>query len=186
MLDVPLDAVYYWLGLSVVSLAVVGVATNLPTQPPPDATAAANTVDALAASAYDGTAEQPLAASEIRLTPYAIGLRTDAGATHATFAFGPVTPAPPGSSLAAVARGTPPDQVFEDPSAFAAAAARARTNATDVSPRADGSGTVANPDTVARAQSSTPGAFGRWRPAPDELIVRQLNWGDVRVTLVLA
>jgi hypothetical protein len=199
MLDVPLDAVYYWVGLSVVSLALVGVATDLPTRPPPDATAVANTVDAIAASTYDATAEHPLSASQIRLTPYAIGLRSDAGASHATFAFAPVTPVGPGTQLGSVASGTPPEQAFDDPAAFAAAAERARASSTDgASPRGStgtgaattrlrsaigGPGAVSVPS-ADRPQSSRP-ATG-WRSAPDVLVVRQVNWGDVRVTLVLA
>lgn len=207
MLDVPLDAVYYWLGLSIVSLAVVGVATTLPTQPPPDATAAANTVDAIAASDYQGTAEHPLSAASVRLTPSAIGLRTDAGTTHATFAFGPVTPVAPGSSLAAVARGAPPDQHFDDPSAFATAAERARTaSKTGTAPMAGSVPTtdsmalenrVATTDSMAldgglgTDDGSTRSSVGiasawSWRSAPDVLVVRQVNWGDVSVTLVLA
>lgn len=158
MFDVPLDATYYWLGLAVASLVVVGVAADLPTRPPPDAAAAANTVDALAASAYAGTATHPIEARSVRLTARSIGLRTSAGATHATFAFGPITPAGPHEGLAAVARGAPPSERFDSPAALAAAAERARADARDA----------------------------RWQEAPEELVVRRVNWGDVRVTLVLA
>lgn len=158
MFDVPLEATHCWLGLAVASLLFVGVAADLPTRPPPDATAAANTVDALAASDYPGTATHPIAAASLRLTPHGLGLRTEAGATHATFAFGPVTPVPADSALAAVARGTPAAHRFESPDAFAAAAERARRSARDA----------------------------EWRPAGEELVVRRVNWGDVRVTLVLA
>jgi hypothetical protein len=158
MLDVPLDATYYWLGLALASLVVVGVAADLPTQPPPDAPGAANTVDALAASDYPGTATHPVDAESVRLTPRSIGLRTDAGATHAAFAFGPVTPVSGESALVAVARGVPPEHRFESPEAFAAAAEHARRTARNAT----------------------------WRNAPDELLVRTVNWGDVHVTLVLA
>jgi len=158
MFDVPLDATYYWLGLAVASLVVVGVAADLPTRPPPDAAAAANTVDALAASEYAGTATHPIEARSVRLTPHSVGLRTAAGATHATFAFGPVTPVAGREDLAAVARGAPPSERFDSPAALAAAADRARADARDAP----------------------------WRDARDELVVRRVNWGDVRVTLVLA
>lgn len=157
MFDVPLDATYCWLGLAAVSLVVVGVAADLPTRPPPDATAAANTVDALAASEYPGTATHPVDAASVRLAPHSLGLRTSAGATHAAFAFGPVTPATDDAALAAVARGAPPNERFESPGALAAAAERARADAREAG----------------------------WRAAREQLVVRRVNWGDVRVTLVL-
>ena len=158
MLDASPEAMYWFLGLATVSLAIVGVAADLPTRPPPDAAAAANTVDALAASDYAGTATHPLDATAVRVTPGSVSLRTSAGARHATFAFGPVTPAPPDSALAAVARGAPPGERFDSPRALADAAAAARATARTAA----------------------------WRPAPDSLRVRRVNWGEVRVTLVLA
>jgi hypothetical protein len=171
MFDVTLDATYYWLGLAVVSLAMLGLATDLPTRPPPDAPAAANTVDALAASEYDGTARHPLDADSIRLTPWSLGLRSPGGTSHATFAFGPITPAPPESALAAIARGVPPRERFANASTFATAVERARERASD---RARDRGETSDEHSSA------------WRPAPDALVVRTVNWGDVRVTLVLA
>lgn len=158
MLDVAPGATYWFLGLAAASLVVVGVAADLPTRPPPDAPAAANTVDALAASEYAGTATHPVVASAVRVTARSVSLRSSAGTSHATFAFAPVTPAPPDSALAAVARGAPPGEAFDSPSAFADAAAAARRDARDAA----------------------------WRPASDSLRVRRVNWGDVRVTLVLA
>jgi hypothetical protein len=158
MFDAPPEATYWFLGLAAVSLVVVGVAADLPTRPLPDAAAAANTVDALAASDHTGTATHPLDATAVRVTPGSVSLRTSTGATHATFAFGPVTPAPADSALAAVARGVPPSDRFASPQALAAAATAAREDATTAD----------------------------WRPAPDSLRVRRVNWGDVRVTLVLA
>jgi len=158
MFDVPLSATYCFLGLAAASLVVVGVAADLPTRPPPDARAAANTVDALAASEYPGTATHPVDAASVRVTPRTIGLRTDAGATHATFTFGPVTPVDAGSRLGAVARGTPPSEAFDSPRAFEAMAEATREDARDAP----------------------------WRSAPDEIVVRRVNWGEVRVTLVLA
>lgn len=56
-------------------------------------------------------------------------------------------------SLAAVLSGTPPSGQFDSPGAFAAACERARS----------------------RSPS--------WTPAPDELAVRHVTWGDVDVTL---
>jgi hypothetical protein len=158
MFDASPEATYWFLGLATASLVLVGVATDLPTRPPPDAAAAANTVDALAASDHAGTATHPIDATAVRVTPGSVSLRASVGATHATFAFGPVTPAPPDSALAAVARGVPPGERFDSPEALAAAAAAAREDATTAD----------------------------WRPAPDSLRVRRVNWGDVRVTLVLA
>ncbi|MFC6951697.1 DUF7283 family protein [Halorubellus litoreus] len=158
MLDVAPGATYWFLGLAAASLVVVGVAADLPTRPPPDASAAANTVDALAASEYEGTATHPVSANAVRVTARSLSLRSSAGSSHATFAFAPVTPAPPGSALAAVARGAPPGERFESPRALAAAAETARRDARDAD----------------------------WRTASDSVRVRRVNWGEVRVTLVLA
>ncbi|MFC7173324.1 hypothetical protein ACFQL0_08030 [Haloplanus litoreus] len=51
------------------------------------------------------TAEHPLDAREIRVEPNELGLRNDAGTTHATFAFGPVTPVGGARALTAILRG---------------------------------------------------------------------------------
>jgi hypothetical protein len=153
MFDVPVDAWYAWLGLSVASVALVGVGAALPTAPPPAAAEAADTVDRTAATAHQATAQHPLDARSIRLTPRGVGLRNDAGTTHATFAFGPVVPAVGSSALTAVLHGAPPSSRFDSGSTLCAAA------------------------TSARQRPS------RWRPVDGPLLVRHVVWEGCDVTL---
>ncbi|MFB6108843.1 MAG: hypothetical protein ABEJ82_08400 [Haloplanus sp.] len=154
MLDVPVDAWYTWLGLSIASVALVGVGAALPTAPPPAAADAAATVDRTAATRYDATAEQPLDATAVRVGPAELGLRNDAGTTHAAYAFGPVTPTRTNGRLDAVLRGAPPDARFDGPAALCRAASAAR----DRPPR--------------------------WRAVDGPLLVRHVHWGECDVTLV--
>lgn len=153
MFDVPIDAWYAWIGLSLASAVVFGAAGSLPTTPPPDAGDAAETVDRIAAAEYDSTAEHPLDAAAIRIGARGIALRNDAGTAGATFAW-PVTPVADGSTLASVARGTPPEEAFDSPRAFKQAIIEARA------------------------------AEPTWRPADRTLLVRRTSWGGVDVTLV--
>lgn len=154
MLGVPVDAWYVWLGLSLAGVALVGVGVTLPTAPPPAATAAADTVDRTMATERPATAEHPLDATAMRLGPRRIGLRNDAGTTHAAFAFGPVTPATESRPLRAILRGAPPDSRFETADALC--------------------------DASADARSQSP----RWRPVDGPLLVRHVVWGECDVTLV--
>jgi hypothetical protein len=153
-MDLPLDAWYAWLGLAAASATLLGIAGALPTQPPPDAAGVADTVDRVAVGGATATAEHPLAARAVRVGPRRLGLRNGAGAAHATFAFGPVTPVPGNGRLSAVLGGTPPDRAFDSPAAFRRTARRAR----DRDPT--------------------------WSPAPDALRVRRVTWEGVDVTLV--
>jgi hypothetical protein len=156
MFDVPLDAWYCWLAVSMVSVAVAGVAVDLPTRDAPDAPAAADTVDAVAGATYPAVAEHPLDADSVRLRPHGLGLRADGRSSHATFAFGPVVPVTDGTALARVAVGVPPAQAFDSLAAFERAVESARSNAEEAD----------------------------WRPVAERLVVRRVHWGDVRVTLV--
>jgi len=154
MIGVPVDAWYVWIGLSIAGLALVGVGAALPTAPPPNAGDAADTVDRTAATAHPSTAEHPLDATAMRIGPRRLGLRNDAGTTHASFAFGPVTPALDARPLRAVLRGAPPAAHF-------------------------GSGTELCDASVA-ARERAP----RWRPVDRPLIVRHVVWEGCDVTLV--
>jgi hypothetical protein len=154
MFDVPLDAWVAWVGLAIASVAVFGVVATLPTSPPPDAAGVAETVDRVATDAHPSTAEHPLDADRVRLTPRGIGLESEGGRTHAAFAFGPVTPVRDGSALAAVLYGDPPERPFDSRRAFQQAVVEAR----------------------AREPS--------WQPADRSLVVRRVVWQGYRVTLV--
>jgi hypothetical protein len=152
--DAPVDGWYAWLGVAAASAALLGTAVSLPATPPPDAAGVADTVDRTAASEYDARAEHPLDAAAVRLGPEQVGLRTEAGTVHASFAYGPVTPVAGHAELAAVLAGARPDGEFDSPGDLRRAAARAR----------------------ARDHG--------WRRVDGPLVVRHVVWEGVDVTLV--
>ncbi|MFB6160814.1 MAG: hypothetical protein ABEJ61_06515 [Haloferacaceae archaeon] len=154
MFDAPVDGWYAWLGVAAASAALFGVAAGLPTAPPPDAAGVADTVDRTATAEFDATAEHPLDAAAVELTPRSVGLRNDAGTTHARFVYGPVTPVVEGTPLWRVLAGVPPDRAFESDRAFRRAVERARRRA------------------------------ARWRPVDGPLLVRHLALEGQDVTLV--
>ncbi|MFC7044894.1 hypothetical protein ACFQH6_05165 [Halobacteriaceae archaeon GCM10025711] len=126
MFDLPIDALYLWVGLGAASLAFLGVAVALPSTPAPDAVRVADTVDTVAVSAHPSTAEHAVAADRVKVGPRRIALDGDGGNAHATFAYGPVTPVRGDSRLHDVLFGTPPDAAFDSPDAFRRAVERAR------------------------------------------------------------
>lgn len=155
MFDAPPDTVPVWLGLAVVSVVLLGVAASLP-DADPDASAVADTVDAVAASPNDAVADQRVTAERVRVGPYRVTLVAGVGAgdtSHATFAYAPVTPVRPGSPLSRVLAGTSPTEVFPSPTAFARAAGAARNR---------------GPVTL----------------ATDRVRARHVTWGETDVTLV--
>lgn len=154
MFDVPLDAWYVWLGATLASVAVLGTVGTLPTSAPPDAAAAGETVDAVAAEEHPTTAEHPLDADAVKVGPRGLALRGPGGTAHASFTYGPVTPAADGSKLQRVLHGTPPERVFASRRAFSQAVVDARTRKPT------------------------------WHPADRTLLVRRMAWGDRDVVLV--
>lgn len=154
MFDAPVESAYVWLGLAIVSAALVALAVEIPTVPPPDAATAARTVDRVAASPYGSMAHHPLDATRVRIGAERIGLASPGGEAHAAFAYDSVVPATGDGRLDAVLHGTPPERVFESRRAFRTAIERART----VDPE--------------------------WQPAPARLLVRRVVWEDVHGTLV--
>lgn len=154
MLDVPVESAHIWLGLALVSATMVGLAVRVPTAPPPDAEPVARTVDSVATSPFEAMGRQPLDAAQIRLGSDRVGVRSSGGTDHASFAFDSVVPVFEDGPVRTVLAGRPPASAFDDPDAFAAALDRLRTR------------------------------DARWLPAPEVLIVRRVNWGDVNATLV--
>jgi hypothetical protein len=153
-MDAPVDTWYALVGVALVSTVVFGTATSLPTRPPPDAAAVADTVDRTAVAASPATSEHPVAADQLRVGPRRITLRNGAGQSSARFAFGPVAPVTGETRLTSVLRGAPPSRVFEDPHAYRAA--------------------------VRRARERDPS----WQHGPETLVVRHVRWGETDVTLV--
>ncbi|WP_335999875.1 DUF7283 family protein [Halorientalis halophila] len=154
MFDAPVDTWYLWLGVATASAVAFGVAISLPSTVPPDAERAAATVDAVATSPHNATGEHALDATAVKLGSRRLAFRNEGGTTHASVAYGPVTPVRTGTDLAAVLRGTPPAVVFENASALATAAESARN----------------------RTRT--------WRETDGRLVVRRLSWEGIDVTLV--
>lgn len=152
--DVPIDGWYTWLGVAAVSVIALGTAASLPTTPPPDPTPVADAIDRTAASRHEATAEIPVGARQVRIGRQQIGLRNDAGAAHASFAYGPVTPVSGDPRLDAVLRGVPPSREFDSPAELRAASA------------------------------STTADSPRWQPGDGVVLVRHISWKGVDVTLV--
>lgn len=123
--DAPVDEWYRWLGVAIASVIVLGVATGLPSRAGPDASGAATTIDAVAASEHPATGEYPLSAAAIRLGPGAVSLRDGNAVATASLAYR-TTPVRGGSRLAGVLRGRPPADAFASPAALERAAASAR------------------------------------------------------------
>lgn len=154
MLDVPVESTYIWLGLALVGVALFGLAVRVPTTPPPDAGPVARTVDSVASSPYEASGRHPLDTDQIRLGSERVAVRNSAGTDHAAFAYDDVVPVFGDEALAAVLRGRPPTTQFAGRSEFAAALDARRTHEPS------------------------------WQPAPEVLIVRRVEWGDVNATLV--
>lgn len=126
MFDVPADTPAVWTGLALAGTVLLGAAGALPTTAPPDAAAAANAVDAVAAGEATA-ADRRLDATDVRLGPHQLSLRNEAGSVSTTFAFGPVTPAVEDDPLVAVLHGTAPSEVFTSKEAFRQAVVAARS-----------------------------------------------------------
>jgi hypothetical protein len=120
LFDPPLDAVYVWIGLTVVSLATLGLATALPTTTPPDAAAAGAAIEEVASSIPGTAASVEVRATAVRLAPWRLGLSNRAGSSAADLAFGPVTPART-PALRRVLHGARPATVYDSPDGFDAA-----------------------------------------------------------------
>lgn len=90
--EAPVDAWYVWLGVALVSVALIGVAVQLPSQPPPDAAKAANTIDTVASNSHQAAANYKHDAEVVKIDTQRVALRNNGGTERATIAFGPMTP----------------------------------------------------------------------------------------------
>jgi len=162
MLDAPVDVWYAWLGLAIAGTVTLGVASGLPSAPPPDASGVARTVDTVAVASAPAAARHRLGSGAtevaVRVTTHGVSLRSDGGSASAEFASASVVPVERGDRLAGVALGDPPGRAFATPAAFAEAVATARE-----------AGEPAN---------------ATWS-AGRTLHVRHVSWGETDVTLVV-
>lgn len=154
MLGAPIDAWYVLLAVSLASVAVTGLALSLPTGTTPPATDVAETVDEVAASPPPTVGKHPIDADQVLIGPHRITVVDDGDRADATYRFGPITPASPGSKLERVLHGEPPEHAFSSPSEFQSASEAAREREP------------------------------RWQPVQGSVTVRSVSWGETDVTLV--
>jgi len=127
MFDVPVDAIYVWLGVAAVSVVTLGVVVAFPTTAPPQPTTVADAVDRIAVEPAGAHTTVRIEATEMRLGSQRIALRNDGGSASAAFAYGPVTPAVDDDRLELLLYGHPPAGAFESVAAFRDAVEDART-----------------------------------------------------------
>ena len=128
MFETHVDTLYLWLGLGTVSVAVLGVVIGLPTTAPPDATAAAATIDEVTTSPPGSVANRRLAAAEWRFNGRELRLRNDGGTATARLIRAAV-PAQT-NQLRAVLTGERPQTVYDSPEAFSREVRKARNTDT--------------------------------------------------------
>lgn len=136
MLGPPVDAWYVWIGVSLVSMAVLGVAVFATPEPPSTAHPAAETVEQVAASRPPATGTHEIDADRVRVGEYRLTIEGDRSET-ATIDHGRMTPAPRGTALRRVALGTPPEDVFDSQWAFRDAVQEARGEERTIEPVGD-------------------------------------------------
>lgn len=125
MFDAPMDTWYVWIGVAVASLAVAGVAVELPAEPKPDAAGVADTVDRVAASPYPARASHPVSADAVRFGDDRIELRNGDGIARERFSHGPVVPVG-GGRLEKVLDGAPARYYYDSVGDFRTALDDAR------------------------------------------------------------
>jgi hypothetical protein len=152
MFDAHIETLYIWVGVGLVSVAVLAVVTGLPSMAPPDGAGAATTIDEITTSPPGSVATREIHAEEWSVTTRHIGLRSDSGMVHETL-LSAIVPAF-SDTLRRVLRGSPPGSIFGSRTTFSYAIDRAQTTES------------------------------RWRPAPDRMTVRHLEWRGIDVTLV--
>lgn len=122
-LESPADAWYVWIGVALVSVGVAGVVVTLPPEPPPDASAAANTADRVAASEYGTSASVDHDAEYVQLGTRRVALRNDGGTDHASVVFRSLTPVSAAEGKTreageAILSGGDPQRVVEERAGF--------------------------------------------------------------------
>lgn len=124
--EAPMDAWIVYIGLAIVSTAMLGVAVGFTAVPPPDANAAANAVDVAAGSSIGAVSNYEHDADSFWIDHQQIVLRNEGGTSTATVAFGEMTPAYKDERLREVLYGAPINEAFDSSSAFLAAAEAAQ------------------------------------------------------------
>jgi uncharacterized cupredoxin-like copper-binding protein len=166
--ETPVDAWYVWVGVATVSVVFAGLAVQLPIQPPPDATEAVNTIDRVASSTHHADATYDHDAERVKIDTTRVSLRNDGGTTHASIAFGSMTPLAAiddeqkQEALDRILSGQQPSEVLEDYSFDERALVAAALDA--------------------RARRTT--EQSKWRPASGVLRVRKIELDGETLLLV--
>jgi len=90
--ETPVDAWYVWVGAGIVSVTLLAFVVGLPSQPPPDATKAVNTIDRVAGSTQEAAGTYEHDAVAIKIDTRRVTMRNDGGTTQASVAFDSLTP----------------------------------------------------------------------------------------------
>ncbi|AGN02036.1 hypothetical protein L593_10455 [Salinarchaeum sp. Harcht-Bsk1] len=136
MLGPPIDAWYVWIGVSLVSLAVLGVAVVATPEPLSNAEAAAETIEQVDSSRPPATATHDIDAERVRIGEYRLVLEGE-DTERATIDHGRMAAAPRGTDLRRVALGASPESVFASEWAFGEAVEAARSEQRIVEPAGD-------------------------------------------------
>ncbi len=169
-LEAPVDAWYVWIGVALVAAGLFVVVTSLPSDPPPDANGAANTIDEVASNPYPSHASYEYDATGARIGLQEISLRNDAGTNRAIVRYGPITPleaidgAANRSAVTRILDGESPSEVVET---MAAIENEGRLRAA-----------------AATARKSVESRGATWRPAGETLRVRKVFLDEEPVVLV--
>ncbi|ELY67738.1 DUF7283 family protein [Natrinema versiforme] len=91
-LETPVDGWYVWLAVSIVSVAIAGIAVGLPNGPPPDANRAANAIEETAGSTADASSTYDHDATEIKFDGRTVAMRNEHGTARASLTYGHVVP----------------------------------------------------------------------------------------------
>ncbi|AFZ72550.1 DUF7283 family protein [Natronobacterium gregoryi] len=106
-LETPADAWYVWLAVSLVSLAMAGIAIGLPSGPPPDADRAANAIERVSGiETYQATTSYEHDADTVKIDGKTVAMRNDHGTAHSSIAYGQVVPVMGHDRLENVTHGT--------------------------------------------------------------------------------
>ncbi|RKD97463.1 DUF7283 family protein [Halopiger aswanensis] len=91
-LETPADAWYTYVAVSLVSVALAGLALGVATGPPPDAPAAANAIEGATGSEYAASATYEHDADRVTIDRQTITMQNEHGTAHSSFSYGVVVP----------------------------------------------------------------------------------------------
>lgn len=168
--EAPADAWYVFLGVSLISVAMAGVALGLPSAAPPDANAAANTIDRVAASTQNASASYEHDADRLWVGTKRIRMESeDGGSAEESISFGQMVFVrhDDDEQLDEVLHGASPTEVYSG-----TPSQKETKFETDIDDAKD--------EMNDEARNDEPD----WWTADGQLRVRKVNWRGISVTLV--